>query len=106
MEQINTSRRFSHGIWAHFGPHPSSALGPARVLRLSLPRLVGETFYVYAERVPSVFAFLGTGNPARPGTTLPSHHPRFDLDEDALAPGVLALAAATLDLLGDSAPPT
>jgi amidohydrolase len=77
----------------------SAALGPERVLRLSLPRLVGESFFAYSERAPSVFAFLGTGNPAKPGTTWPSHHPAFDLDEDALAPGVLALSAATLDLL-------
>jgi amidohydrolase len=76
-----------------------AALGRERVLRLSGPRLVGESFFAYSERVPSVFAFLGTGNPARPETTWPSHHPRFDLDEDALEPGVLALAAAALELL-------
>jgi amidohydrolase len=79
----------------------SAALGPERVLRLSLPRLVGETFYAYAERVSSVFAFLGTGNPALPGTTWPSHHPRVDIDEEALPSGVLVLATAALDLLGD-----
>ena len=76
-----------------------AALGRDRVLRLPTPRLVGESFYAYSERVPSVFAFLGTGNPAKPGTTWPSHHPRFDIDEDALGPGVMALAAATLELL-------
>ena len=76
-----------------------AALGRERVLRLSGPRLVGESFFAYSERVPSVFAFLGTGNPSRPETNWPSHHPRFDLDEDALEPGVLALAAAALDLL-------
>ncbi len=65
------------------------------------PRRLAESFFAYGERVPSVFAFLGTGNPARPSTTLPSHHPAFDIDEAALAPGVLALSAATLDLLGE-----
>jgi amidohydrolase len=78
-----------------------AALGRDRVQHLAGPRLVGESFFAYSERVPSVFAFLGTGNPAKPGTTWPSHHPRFDLDEDALAPGVLALADAALDLLRD-----
>lgn len=77
----------------------AAVLGPERVLRLSLPRLVGETFYAYSERVPSVFAFLGTGNPDKPGTLWPSHHPRFDIDEDALEGGVLALSAAALELL-------
>jgi amidohydrolase len=77
-----------------------TALGPERVLRLSLPRLVGESFFAYSERVPSVFAFLGSSNPAKPATLLPSHHPGFDIDEDALGPGILALTAATLDLLG------
>ncbi|MBI3974409.1 MAG: amidohydrolase [Chloroflexi bacterium] len=76
-----------------------ATLGPERVIRLPLPRLVGESFYAYSERVPSVFAFLGTGNPAKPGTVWPSHHPRFDIDEDALASGVQTLAAASLDLL-------
>jgi amidohydrolase len=78
-----------------------AALGRDRVQRLAGPRLVGESFFAYSERVPSVFAFLGTGNPAKSGTTWPSHHPRFDIDEDALAPGVLALAAAALELLRD-----
>ncbi|MBI3969719.1 MAG: amidohydrolase [Chloroflexi bacterium] len=77
----------------------SRALGPERVLRLPLPRLVGETFCAYSERVPSVLAFLGTGNPAKPETMWPSHHPRFDVDEDALESGILALAAAALELL-------
>jgi amidohydrolase len=77
-----------------------AALGPGSVLRLPLPRLVGESFFAYSEKVPSVFAFLGTGNPAKAGTTWPSHHPAFDIDEDALGPGVLALTAAALDLLG------
>jgi metal-dependent amidase/aminoacylase/carboxypeptidase family protein len=76
-----------------------AALGRERVLRLAGPRLVGESFFAYSGRVPGVFAFLGTGNPARPETTWPSHHPRFALDEDALEPGVLALAAAALELL-------
>jgi amidohydrolase len=78
----------------------AAALGPERVLRLPLPRLVGESFFAYSERVPSVFAFLGTGNPAKPGTLWPSHHPQFDIDEDALESGIVALTAAALDLLG------
>jgi amidohydrolase len=36
---------------------------------------------------------IGSGNPTK-GTDRPHHHPRFDLDEDALPVAAAALAAA------------
>ena len=46
----------------------------------------GEDFAYYCERVPGVFVFLGAANPAK-GCVHPHHHPRFDVDEDALPHG-------------------
>jgi amidohydrolase len=42
---------------------------------------------------------LGVANPER-GIVYPPHHPRFDLDEDALAVGVRLLTAIALRYLG------
>lgn len=46
----------------------------------------GEDFAYYCEKVPGVFVFLGAANEAK-GCTFPHHHPRFNVDEDALAAG-------------------
>lgn len=43
----------------------------------------GEDFAEFARSVPSAFAFVGTGNAAK-GTDYPQHHPKFDVDEEAL----------------------
>jgi metal-dependent amidase/aminoacylase/carboxypeptidase family protein len=51
----------------------------------------GEDFAYYAERVPGLMARLGVRNEAR-GLVHPLHHPRFDLDEDALPLGAAVLA--------------
>lgn len=55
------------------------------------PSLGGEDFSFYAERVPGLMARLGVRNEAR-GIVHPLHHPRFDLDEDALPIGAAVLA--------------
>ncbi|MHB1407441.1 MAG: M20 metallopeptidase family protein [Desulfitobacteriaceae bacterium] len=49
--------------------------------------LAGEDFAEFTRRVPSVFYFVGIGNKEKE-TDYPHHHPRFNLDEDALAIGV------------------
>jgi amidohydrolase len=55
------------------------------------PSMGGEDFAYYAERVPGLMARLGVRNEAR-GLVHPLHHPRFDLDEDALPLGAAVLA--------------
>ncbi|MFN2324177.1 MAG: M20 family metallopeptidase, partial [Trueperaceae bacterium] len=55
------------------------------------PSMGGEDFAYYAERVPGLMARLGVRNEAR-GLMHPLHHPRFDLDEDALPIGAAVLA--------------
>jgi len=73
-------------------------LGEERVIWLPQPRLAGESFFNYSERVPSTFWFLGTGNPTK-GTDLPSHHPRFDIDEEAMATGMAVFCNCCLTWL-------
>lgn len=55
--------------------------------------MVAEDFSAFLNRVPGCFVLVGSGNRAR-GTDYPHHHPRFDLDEDALPVAAATLAAA------------
>ncbi len=55
----------------------------------------GEDFAYYAERLPAAFLFLGAGN-ADKLCHYPHHHPRFNVDEDALPIGAATLAALAL----------
>ncbi len=47
----------------------------------------GEDFSEFAERVPSVFYFVGAGNKEKK-SCYPHHNPRFNIDEDAMLIGV------------------
>jgi amidohydrolase len=62
------------------------------------PTMGGEDFSAYQQKAPGVFAFVGAGNVAD-GIVHPHHHPKFQIDERALAIGLRYLTAATLDLL-------
>jgi amidohydrolase len=63
------------------------------------PLMAGEDFAFVAQHVPVCMISLGVANPER-GIVYPPHHPRFDLDEDALAVGVRLLTAIALRYLG------
>lgn len=73
-------------------------LGPDRVFDRE-PIMAGEDFAFVAQHVPVCMIGLGVANPER-GIVYPPHHPRFDLDEDALAVGVRLLTAVALRFLG------
>ncbi len=60
--------------------------GPEALFPGARPLMGGEDFARYAQVVPSLFAFLGTGAPEK-GISAPLHSPRFDLDEEALPRG-------------------
>jgi amidohydrolase len=49
--------------------------------------MAGEDFSEFAARVPSAYYFVGAGNPEK-DARYPHHHPRFNIDEDALKIGV------------------
>ena len=54
---------------------------------VSFVSMAGEDFAEFADRVPSAFLFVGTGNQAKE-TCFPHHHPKFNLDEDSLNIGM------------------
>ncbi|WBW97378.1 amidohydrolase [Oceanirhabdus sp. W0125-5] len=56
----------------------------------------GEDFSLFAEKVPSVLAFLG----ARKEEAYPHHNPRFDIDEDNLEKGAKLYMQYAVDFLG------
>ncbi len=62
------------------------AFGEHQVVVLEKPSLAGEDFALYLRELPGAFAFLGVADPAKE-TAYPLHHPRFDLDENALTMG-------------------
>lgn len=55
--------------------------------------LSGDDFAEFLLEVPGAYAYLGTGNPAKPGTLVPNHNGNFDIDEDVLPLGVALYAA-------------
>jgi amidohydrolase len=69
-------------------------LGPENVTELDL-RMTAEDFAFYSHHRPVCFFRLGTGNAAK-GLTHAVHHPKFDIDEAALAIGVRSMLALAL----------
>ncbi|UED76584.1 M20 family metallopeptidase [Brevibacillus sp. DP1.3A] len=59
-----------------------AAFGVGRVESMK-PLMGGEDFSYYLEKVPGAYLFVGAGNPEKLAT-YPHHHPRFDIDEDAM----------------------
>ncbi|MED1785844.1 amidohydrolase [Brevibacillus fortis] len=59
-----------------------AAFGTDRVESMK-PLMGGEDFSYYLEKVSGAYLFVGAGNPEKLAT-YPHHHPRFDIDEDAM----------------------
>jgi amidohydrolase len=59
-----------------------------------------EDFSYFLEAVPGAFWFVGSQNPER-GLVWGHHHPRFDLDEAAMAIGMESMVNVALRYLGD-----
>ena len=57
------------------------------VLDSKISVMLGEDFAEFCVRVPSAFYFVGVADKER-GTDYPHHHPRFNIDEEALPIGV------------------
>ncbi|MBQ3181519.1 MAG: amidohydrolase [Clostridia bacterium] len=57
------------------------------VINWEEPSMGGEDFAYFAQKVPSNFFYLGTGNEEK-GITKPIHNSHFEIDEDALIVGV------------------
>lgn len=63
-----------------------AAIGPEMHADLA-PIMGGDDFSAYLAEAPGCYAFIGAGS-EESGATFPHHHPRFRIDERALATGV------------------
>ncbi|BCU82511.1 N-acyl-L-amino acid amidohydrolase [Polycladomyces abyssicola] len=73
------------------------ALGEEVIERVK-PSMGGEDFSAYQQVTPGTFLFIGAGNPDK-GAVYPHHHPRFTIDEDAMAIGMTVLVHGAWKLL-------
>ena len=60
--------------------------------------MAGEDFSEFANRVPSAYAFIGARNSTEQ-TSYTHHHPKFDIDEDALVLGTKLYVKTALAFL-------
>jgi amidohydrolase len=67
-------------------------------LTFSKPSMGGEDFSYFTEKVPAITFRLGVGNEVK-GTTNSLHHPKFNIDEDALEIGAAMLAQIAANYL-------
>ena len=75
-------------------------LGPAALEEIARPTLGGEDFSFFAEKVPSVFFWLGCRPASADGATFPPlHNACFAPDEAAFPLGTALLAGTALKLL-------
>jgi amidohydrolase len=63
------------------------------------PIMGGDDFSAYLAEVPGCYFFVGAGS-EEAGATYPHHHPRFRIDERALAVGTRAHVQTALRVLG------
>jgi amidohydrolase len=76
-------------------------LGESNVKELELPTMNSEDFAFYSQVLPAAMIWLGTRNEEE-GFTYPLHHPKFAVDEDAMAVGTEILLATARSLLADA----
>lgn len=74
-----------------------SVVGELQVEKMK-PIMGGEDFSYYLQEVPGAFVFIGAGNPDK-GAEYPHHHPRFDIDEQAMLISAEVLGRSALAFL-------
>jgi len=77
-------------------------LGEERV-RVFPQEMGAEDFAYFLQHRPGTFIYVGSGNEER-GITFDCHHPKFDIDEDALATGIEATVAVATAFLNHTEP--
>ena len=73
--------------------------GQENVTESRTASLGGDDFAEYIIKVPGCYAYFGTGNPAKEGTTAAHHDSKFDIDEDSLIQAVSLYTFYPLDYL-------
>jgi len=76
----------------------ASVVGEDKVLTQE-PRLVGEDFAYFAQKVPAAMWFLGAWDKSKHGVPTPYHDPRFDMDEACMPLGVELTVKLALEYL-------
>ena len=76
----------------------TQVVGEKNILDKDISVMLGEDFSEFSNRVPSTFIFVGVGNKTK-GTDYPHHHPKFNIDEEALAIGVEIHVRSALEYL-------
>jgi amidohydrolase len=71
---------------------------PDFTVRADCMTMGSEDMAFMMQEVPGCYFFIGTANPAK-GLNAPHHHPRFDIEEEALPRAAALMAAAAADLL-------
>jgi len=69
-----------------------------KLAEIPKPVMGSEDFSFYSGIAPILYLVLGTGNPEK-GTTYPNHHPKFDIDEDALWVGSAVYSILAIESL-------
>ena len=77
------------------------SFGARAVVELKEPLMGGEDFAYYLQQVPGAMMRLGVRN-SRAGSTYAWHHPRFTIDERAMAVGIQVLSGAVMMALSNS----
>jgi amidohydrolase len=78
----------------------AAGIAGSEKVRSDIRTMAGEDFAEFARRVPAAFAFVGCRD-HRPETAWPHHHPRFDIDENALAVGTELFIRTAFAYLGE-----
>lgn len=73
-------------------------LGPEHVVEMSDPFMGSEDFAYYTKRLKAGFFLFGVGNDEK-GCNYYYHNPKFNVDEDALAPTIAVMAESVKRLL-------
>jgi amidohydrolase len=63
--------------------------------------MISEDMAFMMQDIPGCYFFVGTANAARK-PVFAHHHPRFDIDEEALPNAVALLSSAAFEFLGKS----
>ena len=74
--------------------------GDGRVVTDRKLSLGGDNFAEFILHTPGAYAYLGTGNPEKPGTLNAAHNGNFDIDEEALTLGAGLYAGYVLARCG------
>ncbi len=80
-----------------FVDNASKTFGKENVKEIA-PIMGGEDFSYYLKERPGSFFFVGAGNPEI-GASYPHHHPKFDIDENAMLIAGKALLVAAIGYL-------